>query len=90
MDLHQLLREHFGHTRFRPGQQRIIQDLLDGRDVLAVLPTGHGKSLPFQFAAQLLPGLTVVVSPLLALMKDQVESVADLGLDIASVLRTSA
>src|SRR5581483_626650 len=83
--LRSLLRERFGFTDFRPGQQRIIRDLLAGRDVLAVLPTGAGKSLVYQLAAQLLPGLTVVVSPLLALMKDQVESAEALGVDAASV-----
>jgi ATP-dependent DNA helicase RecQ len=85
MDLLTRLRDQFGHEAFRPGQERIIRDLLEQRDVLAVLPTGHGKSLPFQLAAQLVPGLTVVVSPLLALMKDQVESVAGLGLEVRSI-----
>lgn len=70
-----------GYDRFRPGQERIIQDLLKGRDVLAVLPTGGGKSLVYQLAAQLLPGTALVVSPLLALMKDQVDSLEELGVD---------
>lgn len=84
-DLKGLLREQFGHDRFRPGQERAIRPLLRGRHVLAVLPTGAGKSLVFQLAAQLLPGVTLVVSPLLALMKDQVESVAAHGLDAGVV-----
>jgi ATP-dependent DNA helicase RecQ len=79
-DLLQALREHFGFERFRPGQERIVRDLLAGRDVLAVLPTGAGKSLPYQLAAQLLPGVTLVVTPLLALMKDQVESLEARGI----------
>ena len=68
-----LLKEHFGFTSFRPLQQEIIEDALAGRDVLALLPTGGGKSLCFQLPALARPGLTVVVSPLIALMKDQVD-----------------
>lgn len=75
----------FGHERFRPGQRRVIQNLLQGRDVLAVMPTGAGKSLLFQLAAQALPGLTIVVSPLIALMKDQVESLEAVDLRVASI-----
>ena len=60
-----VLRKQFGHTGFRPGQEEIIANLLDGQDVLAILPTGGGKSLVYQLAAQLLPGITLVVSPLL-------------------------
>src|SRR5262245_50564056 len=80
-----LLRTRFGHRRFRPGQEEILQSLLTGRDVVALLPTGAGKSLVFQIASQLLPGLTIVVSPLLALMRDQEESLEDLGLDVAAI-----
>lgn len=69
----------FGHDRFRPGQRRVIRALLGGRDVLALLPTGAGKSLGYQLASQLLPGATVVVTPLLALMKDQADSIAGRG-----------
>lgn len=84
-DPHAVLSEQFGLDEFRPGQEEIISQLLAGRDVLAVLPTGAGKSLVFQLAAQLLPGLTVVVSPLLALMKDQIESIEERGIDASSV-----
>ncbi|MHB1134810.1 MAG: RecQ family ATP-dependent DNA helicase [Chloroflexota bacterium] len=77
-----------GYRAFRPGQERIVRDVLQGRDVLAVLPTGSGKSLVYQLAAQLLPGLTLVVSPLIALMKDQVEAAAELGLE-AGVINSS-
>lgn len=69
-----LLKEHFGYTAFRPLQEEIIRDALAGRDVFALLPTGGGKSLCFQLPALARPGLTVVVSPLIALMKDQVDA----------------
>lgn len=75
----------FGYESFRPSQERLIRLLLAGRDALAVLPTGYGKSLVYQLAAQLLPGVTVVVSPLIALMKDQVESLEARGLSAAVV-----
>jgi ATP-dependent DNA helicase RecQ len=78
----------FGHDSFRPGQERIIRWLLSGRDVLAVLPTGSGKSLVYQLAAQLLPGPTVVVSPLIALMKDQVDVMERTGLGAAMINST--
>src|SRR3954451_10078056 len=84
-DLETLLHDRFGHQSFRPGQLQIIQSLLDGHDVLAVLPTGAGKSLVYQLAAQLLPGITIVVSPLIALMKDQVESVEEHGLAASAI-----
>jgi ATP-dependent DNA helicase RecQ len=87
IDLRPLLRQ-FGHETFRPGQERIIRDLLAGRDVLAVLPTGAGKSLVFQLAAQLLPGVTLVISPLIALMKDQAESLEAHGLEVGVVNST--
>src|SRR5437899_12227088 len=70
--LEPLLKQHFGFTSFRPLQEEIIRDALAGRDVFALLPTGGGKSLCFQLPALAQPGLTVVVSPLIALMNDQV------------------
>ncbi len=75
-----LLKEHFGFTSFRPFQEKIIRDALAGRDVLALLPTGGGKSLCFQLPALVRPGLTVVVSPLIALMKDQVDGLRANGI----------
>jgi ATP-dependent DNA helicase RecQ len=73
------LKQYFGFTSFRPLQEDIIRDALSGKDVFAVLPTGGGKSLCFQLPALVRPGLTVVVSPLIALMKDQVDALQAAG-----------
>jgi ATP-dependent DNA helicase RecQ len=77
--LRSLLKQYFGFTSFRPFQQEIMRDFLAGRDVVALLPTGGGKSLCFQLPALARPGLTVVVSPLIALMKDQVDALRAAG-----------
>jgi ATP-dependent DNA helicase RecQ len=77
--LHALLKQYFGFDSFRPLQEEIIRDTLAGLDVFAVLPTGGGKSLCFQLPALARPGLTVVVSPLIALMKDQVDALQAAG-----------
>src|SRR5450432_3695900 len=74
-----VLKQYFGFTSFRPLQEEIIRDALAGRDVFALLPTGGGKSLCFQLPALVRPGLTVVVSPLIALMKDQVDALQAAG-----------
>src|SRR2546426_2558877 len=74
------LQQHFGFQSFRPLQEEIIRDSLAGRDVFALLPTGGGKSLCYQLPAMMRPGLTVVVSPLIALMKDQVDGLRAAGL----------
>ena len=74
------LKHHFGFDAFRPLQAEIVGDVLAGRDVFAVLPTGGGKSLCFQLPALLGSGLTVVISPLIALMKDQVDALTTAGI----------
>src|SRR3989440_13080017 len=74
-----LLKQTFGFASFRPLQEEIIRDALAGKDVFALLPTGGGKSLCFQLPALVRPGLTVVVSPLIALMKDQVDALQARG-----------
>jgi ATP-dependent DNA helicase RecQ len=79
------LRRHFGYASFRPGQEALVRAVLDGRDVLAVMPTGSGKSLGFQLPAVLSPGLTIVVSPLIALMKDQVDDLTRRGIQAAAL-----
>ena len=65
----ELLRSRFGYPDFRPGQERAVEAVLQKRDTLVILPTGGGKSLCFQVPALMLPGLTVVISPLISLMK---------------------
>src|ERR671915_1887128 len=79
-DARRALRERFGYDGFRPGQERAVESVLERRDTLVVLPTGGGKSLCYQVPALLLPGLTVVLSPLISLMKDQVDALDARGL----------
>jgi ATP-dependent DNA helicase RecQ len=78
-----VLRAVFGHEDFRPGQREIIEAALGGRDCIAVMPTGAGKSLTYQIPARILGGTTLVVSPLIALMKDQVDAMERIGLRAA-------
>jgi ATP-dependent DNA helicase RecQ len=78
--LEEALKHFFGYDTFRPGQQQIVQEALQSRDLLVIMPTGGGKSLCFQLPALLKPGLTVVVSPLIALMQDQVDALQDNGI----------
>jgi len=80
MDLAPTLKKHFGYDRFRPLQHEIISDALAGRDVLVLMPTGGGKSLCFQLPALTRKGLTIVVSPLISLMKDQVDALQTSGI----------
>ena len=85
VDLLAALYGHFGHTSFRRGQEDLVRAVLDGHDVLAVMPTGSGKSLGFQLPALLLPGTTLVVSPLISLMKDQVDELNRRGIRAAAL-----
>jgi len=79
-ELETMLKQHFGYSTFRPLQREIIRDALAGRDLLALMPTGGGKSLCFQLPALMRNGLTIVVSPLIALMKDQVDALQASGI----------
>ena len=79
------LLRHFGHAGFRPGQEDVVRAVLAGRDVLAVMPTGSGKSIGYQLPALLLDGLTLVVSPLISLMKDQVDELVRRGIRAAAI-----
>ena len=83
MDSSAVLRKYFGHTAFRPGQERLVTGILSGRDALGIMPTGGGKSICYQVPALLLPGLTLVISPLISLMKDQVAALTAAGVDAA-------
>ena len=83
-DLTRHLKERFGYSAFRPGQEEVIRAVLAGRDVMAVMPTGQGKSLCYQLPATLLPGLTLVISPLIALMQDQVTAMKQRKIAVAA------
>jgi len=84
-DATERLRSAFRIPSFRPGQEQVIRAVLDGRDVLAVMPTGSGKSLTYQLTSQVLPGATLVVSPLLALIRDQTEKLRALGIPVERI-----
>ncbi len=83
-DLTRQLSEQFGFAKFRPGQEEVIRAVLAGRDAMTVMPTGQGKSLCYQLPATLLPGLTLVISPLIALMQDQVASLRQRNISAAA------
>jgi ATP-dependent DNA helicase RecQ len=86
--IHKLLRTVFGIERLRDGQQRVIDSVLDGKDTLAIMPTGSGKSLCYQIPASILKGMTIVVSPLISLMKDQLEKLDQMGIRAVQVNST--
>ena len=83
MELQNALKTYFGYSHFREGQEEIVSALLSGRDVAAVMPTGAGKSLCFQLPALMLAGVTLVISPLISLMRDQVASLVQAGIPAA-------
>ena len=80
---YEVLKRYFGYDSFREGQEILINGILDGRDVLGIMPTGSGKSLCYQVPALILPGITLVVSPLISLMKDQVTALNQAGVHAA-------
>ncbi|MEG2000683.1 MAG: DNA helicase RecQ [Evtepia sp.] len=80
-----ILKQYFGHIAFRPGQGELIDAILSGRDALGVMPTGAGKSMCYQIPALMLPGITLVVSPLISLMKDQVAALMQAGVPVAFI-----
>ena len=84
-DVRRILREQFGFLRFRPGQEQAVKAAMEGRDTLVIMPTGSGKSLCFQLPALALEGTTVVVSPLIALMKDQADALQERGVEVAAI-----
>jgi ATP-dependent DNA helicase RecQ len=88
-ELRTQLREKFGYEHFNPGQEEVLQRILAGEDTLAILATGAGKSLCYQLPALLLPGTTIVVSPLIALMKDQLDMLAERGITLTVALNST-
>ena len=81
----EILKTYFGYDSFREGQEVIIESILSGEDALAIMPTGAGKSICYQVPALMLPGITLVVSPLISLMQDQVKSLNEAGVHAAFI-----
>lgn len=85
MDKYDILKKYFGYSDFREGQEMLISSILSGRDVLGIMPTGAGKSLCYQVPALLMPGITLIISPLISLMKDQVQALNQAGIHAAYI-----
>ena len=85
MNAAEILKTYFGYDSFRNGQEEIVRAILAGEDALAIMPTGAGKSVCYQVPALLLPGITIVVSPLISLMQDQVKALNEAGIHAAFI-----
>ena len=90
-DLHEALHQYFGFDKFKGNQEKIVQSVLDGKDTFVIMPTGGGKSLCYQLPALMLEGTALIISPLIALMKNQVDSIRGYGQDdnVAHFLNSS-
>lgn len=85
MTKYDVLQKYFGYSSFREGQEVLVDGILAGQDVLGIMPTGAGKSICYQVPAMLLPGITLVISPLISLMKDQVQALNQAGIHAAFI-----
>ena len=80
-----ILKQYYGYNSFRADQEQIIKEIINGNDVLTIMPTGGGKSICYQIPALVLDGITIVISPLISLMKDQVDNITNLGIQSAYI-----
>jgi len=88
MEIYKALKDYFGYDTFKKGQEKLIEGILTGRDALGIMPTGGGKSLCYQLPAIILDGVTIVISPLISLMKDQVDSLNEIGVEATYINST--